>query len=148
MSKPPASSVTDLNKILANTYVLAVKTHAAHWNVTGPSFNGLHLAFEAQYAQLILGADILAERLRALAQPAPTGMKALLEASTITEAIPGTDGMVLARSLAADHRALAKACNTAASAAEKAEDSATADMLISRVEEHEKTAWMLEATST
>ena len=148
MSKPPATSITALNSILANTYVLAVKTHAAHWNVTGPSFNGLHLAFETQYGQLLLGADILAERLRALAQPAPTGMKALLQASTITEAIPGTDGIVLARALAADHRSIAKACVAAASVAEKAEDSATADMLVTRVEEHEKTAWMLEATAS
>ncbi len=148
MSKPPADSITALNNILADTYVLAVKTHAAHWNVTGPSFNGLHLAFEAQYGQLIVGADILAERLRALAQPAPMGMNALLQSSSITEAIPGTDGMVLARALAADHRAIAKTCVSAASAAEDGDDSATADMLITRVEEHEKTAWMLEATAS
>ena len=147
MSKSSSDAVTDLNTLLSDTYVLALKTHAAHWNVTGPSFQGLHLAFEAQYAQLTAAADILAERLRALGKPAPTGMKALLGGTTLVDAIPGNDGMMLARTLAADHRSIAKACVEAAEKAEAAHDSATADLLVTRVEEHQKIAWMLEATA-
>lgn len=147
MAQLSSNTVADLNTLLSDTYVLALKTIAAHWNVTGPSFQGLHLAFETQYAQLILGADILAERLRALGQPAPSGMKALLEGATLVDAIPGNDGMVLARTLASDHRTLAKACVEAAEKADESHDSATADLLVTRVEEHQKIAWMLEATA-
>jgi len=147
MAKSPINVVADLNTLLSDTYVLALKTHAAHWNVTGPSFQGLHSAFGAQYAQLTAAADILAERLRALGQPAPSGMKALLAGTTLIDAIPGNDGMLLARTLAVDHRSIAKACVEAAEKASEAHDSASSDLLVTRVEEHQKSAWMLEATS-
>jgi starvation-inducible DNA-binding protein len=48
---PPTTSgdlVTALTVILADTYALAVKTHGAHWNVTGPGFFALHRAFGEQ----------------------------------------------------------------------------------------------------
>ena len=137
-----------LHALLCDTYVLALKTHSAHWNVTGPSFHGLHLAFEAHYAQLTAAADILAERLRALQHAAPSGMQELLSHSSIDPAIPGTDGVLLAKTLAKDHRKIATSCQKAADNAEEAGDSATADLLVARIEEHEKTAWMLEATAS
>lgn len=149
MSKSQNSSEKHtLHGLLCDTYVLALKTHAAHWNVTGPSFNGLHLAFETQYGQLTAAADILAERLRALQHPAPSGMQELLSHSSIQPAIPGTDGVLLSKTLAKDHRKIASACQKAADKAEDGGDSATADLLVARIEEHEKTAWMLEATAT
>ena len=44
-----------LSQILANTYALAVKTHAAHWNVTGAQFFSLHAAFGASMATAGVG---------------------------------------------------------------------------------------------
>ncbi len=41
--------VESLNKFLANSYVLMLKTQNYHWNVTGPQFSSLHLLFEGQY---------------------------------------------------------------------------------------------------
>ena len=38
-----------LNRLLADTYTLYLKTHNFHWNVEGPMFNTLHLMFETQY---------------------------------------------------------------------------------------------------
>ena len=146
MAKTPHTDL--LTNVTSDTFVLAVKTHAAHWNLTGPSFQSLHLAFEAQYTALYIGADLLAERLRALGKQAPYGTKAILDKSSLNDGIPDTDGIVLARTLGRDHRAVAKACAEAAKASSDAGDEATADLLIGRVEEHEKTAWMLEATST
>ena len=34
-----------LSCLLADTYVLYLKTHNYHWNVTGPMFQTLHLMF-------------------------------------------------------------------------------------------------------
>jgi len=147
MSTATTSIASGLVTATSDTYILALKIHAAHWNVTGPNFNGLHLAFEAQYQALIEGADVLAERLRALGKPAPFGAKAMLEEATIDEAIHATDGVTLARTIAKDHRAVAKFCNELRNAADEAGDGATADMLVARIEEHEKFAWMLEATA-
>ena len=34
-----------LSQVLADTYMLYIKTHAYHWNVTGPLFSALHTFF-------------------------------------------------------------------------------------------------------
>lgn len=57
--------VAGLARVLADTYVLYLKTHAYHWNVTGPYFSSLHLLFETQYNELHGAADTIAERIRA-----------------------------------------------------------------------------------
>ena len=80
-----------LGQILADTYALAVKTHAAHWNVTGQGFFELHAAFGTQYLALFTAADELAERLRALGVVAPSGLSALAGTTTVQE-ISGTAG--------------------------------------------------------
>ena len=56
-----------LSKLLADSYSLYLKTHNYHWNVTGPMFNSLHTMFEAQYDELALAVDEVAERIRHLA---------------------------------------------------------------------------------
>src|SRR6478609_12210345 len=60
-----------LANLLADTYVLYLKTHNFHWNVTGPMFNALHAMFMTQYNELWLSLDEIAERIRALDHPAP-----------------------------------------------------------------------------
>jgi starvation-inducible DNA-binding protein len=63
------SIVEGLSRLLSDTYVLYLKTHNFHWNVTGPSFRTLHLMFEEQYNELALAVDSIAERIRALGFP-------------------------------------------------------------------------------
>lgn len=138
--------VAALHGVLADTYALAVKTHAAHWNVTGPAFFQLHEAFATQYEALFEAADEVAERIRALGAIAPAGLAALAGATGVTDT-QGSDGIALAKALGADHRALSAACAKAVVEAQEADDEASADLLIGRIEAHDKTAWMLEAVS-
>lgn len=139
------SKTTDtLTSILADTYALAVKTHSAHWNVTGAQFFSLHDAFGSQYEALLDVADDIAERIRALGGKAPRGILALAKAASI-EDTADSDGLALAKALRNDHRALSKACAKAVKIAQDAGDEATADLLIGRVEAHDKTAWMLDS---
>jgi starvation-inducible DNA-binding protein len=63
-----------LSRLLADTYTLYLKTHNFHWNVTGPQFNTLHQMFETQYTELAMAVDEIAERIRALGEPAPAAM--------------------------------------------------------------------------
>jgi starvation-inducible DNA-binding protein len=137
-------TVHALAAVLADTYALAVKTHAAHWNVTGSGFFQLHAAFGSQYEALFEAADELAERLRALGVKAPAGLKAIAAAATLADTTTG-DGVALATSLRDDHRAVSKALSAAVKVAQEAGDEATADLFIGRIEEHDKTAWMLSA---
>jgi starvation-inducible DNA-binding protein len=41
-----------LSKLLADSYILYLKTHSFHWNVEGPMFNTLHLMFMEQHRAL------------------------------------------------------------------------------------------------
>lgn len=137
--------VTDsLARVLVDTYALAVKSHAAHWNVTGAGFFELHDAFGSQYEALLEAADDLAERIRALGGKAPAGIQAIAAAATLADTTSG-EGKALVAALRDDHRALVGTIQSALKIAQGAGDEATADLLIGRIEAHEKTAWMLGA---
>ena len=43
--------VQSLSRLLADTYVLYLKTHSFHWNVEGPMFQTLHQMFMDQYTE-------------------------------------------------------------------------------------------------
>src|SRR5712672_347185 len=80
-------TVEGLSRLLADTYTLYLQTHNFHWNVTGPMFQTLHLMFEAQYNELALAVDLIAERIRSLGFPAPGTYREFVELSSIKETI-------------------------------------------------------------
>lgn len=135
--------VTGLEKVLADTYTLYLKTHAFHWNVTGPMFQTLHLMFEQQYNELWTATDLIAERIRALGSYAPGsyGQFAALTSVSTTDGTPAAMDMV--RVLVRDHEATIRTLRATFPAADKGGDEATADLLTQRLQVHEKTAWML-----
>jgi starvation-inducible DNA-binding protein len=132
-----------LSRLLADTYTLYLKTHNFHWNVTGPMFNTLHLMFEAQYNELALAVDLIAERIRALGYPAPGSYKAYAGLSSIKEAddVPSAKAMIA--QLVKGQEAVVKTARSIFPAVERANDEPTADLLTQRMQVHEKTAWML-----
>ncbi len=132
-----------LNALLADTYTLYLKTHAFHWNVTGPMFQTLHLMFETQYNELWLATDLIAERIRALG----VSVKATSEAFAKLSSIPETDGVPEAtdmiRELVKGHETAARTARSLYPRAEKGGDESSVDLLTQRLQIHEKTAWML-----
>lgn len=138
--------VTGLNKLLADTYTLYLKTHNFHWNVTGPHFSPLHLMFEGQYTELALAVDAIAERIRTLGFPAPGSYAAFAKLATIREetGVPAANDMVAA--LAADQETIVRSIQTLWPAVDDAGDQGTLDLLTQRLSIHEKTAWMLKSS--
>ena len=134
-----------LSRLLADTYTLYLKTHNFHWNVTGPQFNTLHQMFEVQYTELALAVDLIAERIRALGEPAPGSYSAYAALATVKEAegVPSADEMI--RQLAADQATVVRTARAVFPSADEAHDEPTADLLTQRMQVHEKTAWMLRA---
>jgi len=132
-----------LSRLLADTYTLYLKTHNFHWNVTGPMFQTLHLMFEAQYTELALAVDLIAERIRSLGVPAPGTYKQFASLSSIKEedGIPKAQDMI--RLLVEGQEAVVRTARSLYDVVEKANDEATADLLTQRIQLHEKTAWML-----
>jgi starvation-inducible DNA-binding protein len=141
--KDRSAVAAGLAKLLADTYTLYLKTHNFHWNVTGPMFNTLHLMFEAQYTELALAVDLVAERIRALGLPAPGSYAQFTRLSSIREetGVPSADAMI--RQLVEGQEAVARTAREVFPVAERAEDQATMDLLTQRLQVHEKTAWML-----
>lgn len=140
-----AAVVRALGRSLADSYVLSLKTQGVHWNVTGPLFHSLHTLTEAQYGELALAVDALAERIRALGAPAPATWSQLAALSALDEAIDATEATAMAVRLAGDHATAAARLREGVELAEQAGDPATADLLTQRVAGHDKAAWMLRA---
>ncbi|MEY4544742.1 MAG: hypothetical protein RL685_937 [Pseudomonadota bacterium] len=132
-----------LSRVLADTYTLYLKTHNFHWNVTGPMFQTLHLMFEAQYNELALAVDLVAERIRALGFSAPGTYKQFAQLSAIKEddGVPKAQDMI--RVLVQGHETVARTAREIFRVAEGANDQPTCDLLTQRMQVHEKTAWML-----
>jgi len=135
--------VRALERLLASSYTLYLKTHNYHWNVTGPMFTTLHTLFEQEYSELALAVDEIAERIRALGHPAPGSYREFARLSAVEEAsgVPGATGMVEA--LTADQQTVAAAAREVREAAGRAGDDASEDLAVGRIQAHEKNAWML-----
>jgi len=132
-----------LSRLLADSYTLYLKTHNYHWNVKGPLFNTLHQMFEAQYSELAVAVDEIAERIRALGEPAPGSYKAYAQLTTIEEEDSVPDAEQMIRQLLKGQEAVVRTARAVIGAAEAANDEPTADLLTQRMQVHEKNAWML-----
>lgn len=134
-----------LSHLLADSYVLYLKTHGFHWNVEGPMFNTLHLMFMDQYTELWNALDLIAERIRALGFYAPGSNKKLAKLSSIAESEEHFSAQMMIKQLLEGHEAVAKTIRGVFPVAEAGSDEATLDLLTQRLQVHEKTAWMLRA---
>lgn len=136
-----------LNRLLADEFVLYVKTRNFHWNVESPNFSELHKLFEAQYEALDEVIDEVAERARALDGKAAASLGAYLKLATLGEdAVDTSSQTAMLGALLSDHEALIRTLrNDAAACDEKHGDAATGDFLVGLMAAHEKTAWMLRA---
>jgi starvation-inducible DNA-binding protein len=132
-----------LSRLLADSYTLYLKTHNFHWNVTGPMFNTLHTMFEGQYTELATAVDEIAERIRALGEPAPGSYAQFGELTVISEETGTPKAEEMIRQLVEGQEAIARTARSVFPAAEKAGDEPTADLLTQRIQLHEKNAWML-----
>lgn len=132
-----------LSRLLADTYTLYLKTHNYHWNVVGPMFNTLHLMFETQYNELALAVDQIAERIRALGEPAPGSYREFGSLSTVTEDTDRPEATEMIQRLVEGQETVVRTARSIFPIVEKANDEPTADLLTQRMQVHEKTAWML-----
>jgi starvation-inducible DNA-binding protein len=133
----------ELSHLLAGTYSLYLKTQNFHWNVTGPNFHSLHLMFEGQYQQLAEALDVIAERIRALRFKVPASFTQFMKLTILKEENGHPTSKDMIKQLLKDHETIVLQCNNILPKASKAHDEATMDLLIERIRDHEKTAWML-----
>jgi starvation-inducible DNA-binding protein len=133
-----------LNVLLADKHVLYIKTRNYHWNVKGDSFLELHEFFEKLYKEGEEHIDLIAERIRKLGHEVNGSMQDFLKQSQLNEASqPFNEPKKMIGQLLEDHETVIRWIRNHVSVAGDAEDFGTEDFLVSLLQAHEETAWML-----
>lgn len=134
-----------LSKILADEFVLYVKTRKAHWNVEGPDFYEKHKFFEAQYEDLDGLVDDVAERIRIIGHFPPSSLSEYLKLTHLSEIFRSDNGSQgLIAELLGDHDSIIlKLRENIDGIQNDLANIGTADFLTSLLEKHEKLAWFL-----
>jgi len=145
IDREAAASLADrLNAALADSFALYLKTKNFHWHVSGPSFRDYHLLFDEQAEQILLGTDVIAERVR------KTGNTTVRSISDIAgrQALKDNNadfvgaGDMLAE-LRQDNLHLVESLRATKAAADAARDNATSAMIDTLTDEAERRAWFL-----
>ena len=143
------TQTSDLNEklrvVVADSYALLGQTHICHWNVRGPNFFALHVAFEEQYTELFTAIDEIAERIRALGYLAPGGLSNLAALAGTKEINEDAGAEEMVKHLSDLNHSLVSDLKSARDTAEDIGDSQTEDLMIERIQVHEKTMWMLDS---
>jgi starvation-inducible DNA-binding protein len=135
-----------LYNVLGNSYALALKTQNYHWNVVSPNFKSLHEMFGSQYEELSDAIDEIAERIRALDVLVPASFEAFAKKAKIKNGNEKAKAETMVKDLYQDNQALVKIIGDALKISQKEGDEASADLLINRLEVHDKNAWMLKSS--
>ena len=146
--KPSSKHVHELlQRQQASHTVLAFKTRAAHWQMTGLHFNHLHELLGKHYERLDAMVDELAERNRMVRGAAVVGLAAALKGSELTDmsaVTPGAEEFL--GCLLADHERLGGSLHRDAETAVGRGDLGTNGFLIGLLQEHQKMAWFYRAS--
>ncbi|HLB42623.1 MAG TPA: DNA starvation/stationary phase protection protein [Gammaproteobacteria bacterium] len=138
--------VKALKFVLADNYMLYLKTQNYHWNVEGPHFKVLHLMFEEQYKELADAIDKVAELIRGLGEKAPGTFDAYITNTTIQPGNENASADQMVKELLDDQETIHKTLRKALDSAQQANDEVVASFLIERLTVHRKIAWMLKSS--
>jgi starvation-inducible DNA-binding protein len=142
-----ATVAKELASILADEFVLYIKTRNAHWNIVGNDFTEKHTLFEFQYEQLDSIIDNVAERIRALGHFVPGTLSQTLAATNLNDAnFSSYNSASIIRILLSDHETIIRNLrNQISFFANEQQDLGTSDFVTGLMLDHEKAAWRLRA---
>jgi len=132
-----------LNRLLADTYTLYLKTQNCHWNVRGNEFYSLHILFDTQYKELAEAIDEIAERIGALGFFVEASFHAFKGKTKIKEEDKVLNSKEMLAALVDGHELVAREMRVLSDIAERDKDGGTVDLLGRRLGVHEKMAWFL-----
>ena len=130
-------------RVLADTFILSLKVRNFHWNVLGPNFKPLHELFQDIYEDLDESGDEIAERIRALGFHCPGSYAEFIAVSAIKEERGHLEALDMVRRLVLDLELLIRRIDEVKSVAMSVDDDASADLMIERLADLTKFAWML-----
>jgi starvation-inducible DNA-binding protein len=139
------TSIELLNQILADTMTLRDMYKKHHWQVVGPTFQSLHLLYDAHYDKQVELVDTLAERIQLLGGVSVAMAADVAEITMVPRPPRGREEVPvqLSRLLEA-HEIVIVATRSAASKANEVGDFGTNDVLVSDVlRTNELQVWFL-----
>jgi len=133
-----------LNVLLADAFALYLKTKNFHWHVSGRHFHDYHLMLDEQSEAIFATTDQLAERVRKLGGATLKSIGQIAEHQTIQDNdedyVPPRE---MLRELMEDNKHMAAAMRKAHKLADDNEDSGTAGLLETFIDETERRTWFL-----
>ena len=133
-----------LNTILADEFLLSLKTRNYHWNVEGSNFMEMHKFYEGLYDELDEIVDEVAERVRTLGHYSEGRMVDFLKLANLEEEAYTNDQKKQLKSLLNDHETMVRQLRKDIDLMQdKYKDTGNADFLTGLMEKHEKWAWFI-----
>ena len=133
-----------INTLLADAFALYLKTKNFHWHVSGRHFNDYHLMLDQQSDAIFATTDQLAERVRKLGGATVKSIGQIAKHQTIQDNnedyVPPRE---MLRELMEDNKHMAAAMRKAHKVSDDAEDSGTAGLLETFIDETERRTWFL-----
>ena len=134
----------ELNALLADTFALYLKTKNFHWHMSGPYFRDYHLLLDDQADQIYATIDPIAERVRKIGG---TTLRSIGQVSKLQTIKDNNEGYVppreMLRELMEDNKHMAAAMRKAHKLCDDHEDSGTAGLLETFIDETERRTWFL-----
>lgn len=128
---------------MASNFALYLKTHNAHFNVTGMFFPQLHALFKEQYEDLWDAFDSIGENLRKLDVFTPCGLGEYVKLSLVDDFEGVLDPKGYIERLMLDHERLIVIIDKVFKMAEADNKQADMNFLADRLDKHAKHRWML-----
>ncbi len=142
--KDAAAIAAALNPIVADCFALYIKTKNFHWHMSGPHFRDYHLLLDEQADQIFAAIDPLAERLRKLGQRTLTSVGSIAGHTRVKDNDEVyVEPKDMLGELMEDNKRCAAAMRKAHKLCDDVQDSGTAGLLETLVDETERRTWFL-----
>lgn len=133
-----------LNRLLANTFALYLKTKNFHWHMSGPNFRDYHLLLDEHSDQIFAMTDPMAERVRKLGGLTLHSIGDIARHQTLLDNdAPYVTPQDMLAELREDNATFVKELRAAHEVCEDAKDSATTSLIEVWIDESERRAWFL-----
>jgi starvation-inducible DNA-binding protein len=143
-----AAISTDLRRLLADVFVLYVKTKNFHWHMSGPHFRDYHLLLDEQSEQIFAMTDGIAERARKIGG---TSLRSIGDIARHQRLQDNNEQFVepheMLAELTVDNQQLTRLLRSTHAVCDQHYDVATASLIENWIDETERRTWFLSETA-
>jgi starvation-inducible DNA-binding protein len=142
-NNPDSPVVRELQRQVANTFVLYANYKHYHWQTYGPMFRDLHKLFDRLATDVLETLDELAERVRMIGQDPPAHLIQAVDLASVGTAAPHSTMREMVEEADRHQLVVIKEMRRAAKIADEHGDPGTVDLFSRTVQIHEKHEWWM-----